>query len=560
MPLARLCRLLALAAPFLTIPTLAAPTLAEDRSIIVLDGSGSMWGQIDGRPKLEIAREALGAVLSEMPPDAELGLMAYGHREKGSCEDIELIVPPGPGTAQAITDAAKAMKFLGKTPLTESVRRAAAELRSTEEKATVILITDGIETCEADPCALGAELEASGVDFTAHVVGFGLTAEEGATVACLAENTGGRYIEAKDAGSLVEALKTTVAVAEPEPQPVPEPPPPPVALAENVDPLLYLAEGGPEPGDELASEAYFDFFAIAPDGTVATETATTIYGRSKGALPPGRYRMRTTLHEVVVSQEVEIGPASDLSQPVAVLDAGILNLTLRPAPGADPDPDAYWEIRGPEDVSDYGYQRAFRVFPAGEYGLNARLGPAELSQSVVIEAGKTTDLDLVIGVGLAAVEARYTEGMKVEGGDHFVEIFQAKTAIDGSHKSMGYGYGAGLTFDLPAGDYVAVVRLGAAEAEVPFSVKVGERTDITVPLNAGVAAFTSPGDEFIEVLAAKADINGNRASLTYGYGPAFQTTLPAGDYLVTIRKDDKRAEFPLTVKAGERTELALTLP
>ncbi|MFN4201846.1 MAG: hypothetical protein ACK4GM_02165, partial [Tabrizicola sp.] len=329
---------------------------------------------------------------------------------------------------------------------------------------------------------------------------------------------------------------------------------------ENVDPLLYLADGGPEPDEKLASDAYFDFFAIAPDGTVSTETATTIYGRSKGALPAGRYQMRTTLHEVVVTQEVEIGPDSELSQPVAVLDAGILNLTLRPAPGAEPDPDAFWEIRGPDDVSDYGYQRAFRVFPAGEYGLNARLGSAEVSQSVTIEAGKTTDLDLVLGVGLAAVEATYTEGMKVEGGDHFVEIFEARTAIDGSRKSIDYGYGAGLTFDLPAGDYVAVVTLGAAKAEVPFSVKVGERTDITVPLNAGVAAFTAPGNEFIEVLAGKADINGNRASLAYGYGPTLQTTLPAGDYLVAISKEDKRAETPLTVKAGERTELVLTLP
>ncbi len=224
---------------------LAAPVLAEGKSIIVLDASGSMWGQIDGRPKLEIAREALGSMLSDLDPATEIGIMAYGHREKGSCEDIELVVSPAGGTARAITDAANAMKFLGKTPLTESVRRAAAELKSTEEKATVILITDGIETCEADPCALGAELEASGVDFTAHVVGFGLTAEEGATVACLAENTGGKYIQAKDAGSLVEALKTTVAVVEPEP--VPEPEPEPAVLEDNVDPVLYLAEGGPKP-------------------------------------------------------------------------------------------------------------------------------------------------------------------------------------------------------------------------------------------------------------------------------------------------------------------------
>ena len=72
--------------------------LAADRAIIVLDASGSMWGQIDGRPKVEIARETLRTVLQTVPSDMELGLMAYGHREKGSCEDIELVVPPAAGS------------------------------------------------------------------------------------------------------------------------------------------------------------------------------------------------------------------------------------------------------------------------------------------------------------------------------------------------------------------------------------------------------------------------------------------------------------------------------
>ena len=130
------------------------PAAADGRTIIVLDGSGSMWGQIDGKPKLEIAREALAEVLKSIPADTELGLIAYGHRSKGACDDIETLVAPATGTAQAIADAAAKMQFLGKTPLTESVRRAAAELHSTEEKATVVLITDGIETCEGDPCAL----------------------------------------------------------------------------------------------------------------------------------------------------------------------------------------------------------------------------------------------------------------------------------------------------------------------------------------------------------------------------------------------------------------------
>ena len=100
-----------------------------------------------------------------MPADLELGFMAYGHREKGNCDDIELIVPPAAGTANAITTAADNLKFLGKTPLTAAVKQAAEALKYTEDKATVILITDGLETCNADPCALGKELEAVGRRF-----------------------------------------------------------------------------------------------------------------------------------------------------------------------------------------------------------------------------------------------------------------------------------------------------------------------------------------------------------------------------------------------------------
>jgi Ca-activated chloride channel homolog len=542
-----------------TLSPLAAQ--AEGKSIIVLDASGSMWGQIDGRAKLEIAREALGTVLSGIDPATEIGLMAYGHREKGSCEDIELVVPPAAGTGKAISDAANAMKFLGKTPLTEAVRRAAAELKSTEAKATVILITDGIETCEGDPCALGAELEASGIDFTANVVGFGLTEEEGKAVACLADNTGGTYIQAKDAGDLVKALKTTVAVAEPAPEPVPEPAPAPAALENNVDPILYLAEGGPEPEERVLQDAYFQFFPIKADGTLDEENWISIYGSSLGALPEGKYRLRTTLHEVIVDQDVTIAPPTELSQPVVVLDAGILDLTLRASPGADPDPDAFWELRGANDLSDTGYGQAYRVVPSGEHALSAKLGAAELSQSVVIDAGKVTTLDLVIGTGLAAVDAYYTDGMKVDGSDHFVEILSAKKDIDGNQKSFSYTYGAGATFDLPAGDYVARVTLGAAVVEAPFTVKVGERVDVPVILNAGVVAFTfGDSNTFIEVLAAKPDIAGNRVQFGYGYGPNWQSTFPAGDYVASVDFNGVKTETPFTVKAAERLELTIKQP
>ncbi|MEX0956615.1 MAG: VWA domain-containing protein [Rhizobiaceae bacterium] len=201
---------------------------AAERTMIVLDASGSMWGQIEGEAKIGIARRVLADVLGSVPGEIELGLMAYGHRQKGQCSDIETLVAPAQGSASAISSAAESLSPLGKTPLTAAVRRAAEELKYTEDKATVVLITDGVETCEADPCALGRELDRLGVDFTAHVVGFGLSADEGRQVACLAEETGGLYLPADNAEALTDALTTPFTeIAEaalPEPEPKPAPP------------------------------------------------------------------------------------------------------------------------------------------------------------------------------------------------------------------------------------------------------------------------------------------------------------------------------------------------
>lgn len=67
----------------------------QGETMIVVDGSGSMWGQIDGTPKIEIARDAIGRMLADWPDDRRLGLMAYGHRREGDCDDIETLLRPG---------------------------------------------------------------------------------------------------------------------------------------------------------------------------------------------------------------------------------------------------------------------------------------------------------------------------------------------------------------------------------------------------------------------------------------------------------------------------------
>ena len=199
---------------------LASPSLAQQDNradtILVLDASGSMWGQIDGVNKVVIARDVVSQVIQEMPADLDLGLMAYGHNRRADCSDIEMLIEPGRGTRSAIVDAVNAINPRGRTPMTDAVVAAAQALRHTENAATVILVSDGVETCEADPCAIAAELERSGVDFTTHVIGFDVASEPEARVQmqCLAENTGGEFLTADNAEELTTAL-TQVAVAPP---------------------------------------------------------------------------------------------------------------------------------------------------------------------------------------------------------------------------------------------------------------------------------------------------------------------------------------------------------
>ena len=221
----------------------AAPTAptGPGTAMLVLDASGSMWGQIQGRTKIEIAREAVGTMLQSWPRNQQLGLMAYGHRSKGNCADIEVLKAPGVLDVNAMQQAVNALQPKGMTPISASVRMAAEQLKFSERKATVILVSDGEETCHADPCALGAELEKLGVDFTAHVVGFDLPEGKArAQLQCLAKTTGGMYVEARDAAELNKALGQITKAAPAAPAVVAVAPPKPV---KNLKPpkgcLLY---------------------------------------------------------------------------------------------------------------------------------------------------------------------------------------------------------------------------------------------------------------------------------------------------------------------------------
>ena len=181
------------------------------KTMVVLDASGSMWAKIDATSKIEIARDVVSTVLETWPESEHLGLVAYGHRKKGDCGDIETLIRPDKLDVARFAETIKGINPKGKTPMSDAVVLAAEELKHTENQATVILITDGEETCDADPCAVGRALEATGVDFTAHVIGFNVAEDDTAGMRCLAESTGGRFMLADDATELKSSFEDSVA-------------------------------------------------------------------------------------------------------------------------------------------------------------------------------------------------------------------------------------------------------------------------------------------------------------------------------------------------------------
>ena len=209
----------------LTAGTVQAAPECFDDAMIVFDGSGSM-GEITANQRatrIHEARQALRYALPEIAIHRRLGLMTYGTGEAGACSTT-LKFPPIENAADPIIAEIEALAEGGLTPLTASVVEAAEVLFYKVRPATVVLVTDGNETCGGTPCATGKFIEAQGHDLTVHVIGFRVDvddfvwdnpeqeAHEGATIVakCLADTTEGRFVTSETVDELIEALQVTL--------------------------------------------------------------------------------------------------------------------------------------------------------------------------------------------------------------------------------------------------------------------------------------------------------------------------------------------------------------
>ena len=546
----------------------AAPARAADENvIIVLDASGSMWGRIDEKPKIQIAREVMDQVLADLDGKAEIGIMTYGHRKKGDCGDIETLIPVGQVNRAAYMEKINALNPKGKTPITATVRKAAEELRFTEEKATVILVSDGLETCDADPCALASELEAAGVDFAAHVVGFDLKDEDTASLQCLATTTGGKYLAAENADQLGEAIGTVVAAAPepaPEPEPTPEPEPQPATGPGNVKVSVRLTEGS-----EPIEGAYLYFYESDDAGSQGGEAAKGAARRTY-ELAPGKYLVNTKVGPAPGSAVIDVKAGEALEADV-ILNAGLLSAKAAEKEVGEPNPQAYIYVYEPEQNADgsrtkvtNGNQNTMFTLPAGRYYVTATLGKSTKGAEVEVKPGERTDLTLVLGSGVLKVDV-----LAMEGGqpldDGYIYVYEVEQKADGSRTKVTNG-GQRTQFKIPAGSYYVTGQSGKAIAGREIEVKAGERTEASIIINMGMlkaSAIPAEGgkpfdDAYISVFEAEKALDGSRRRIDAG-NQRNRFALPAGKYVVHAKMGNAAGETEVEIKAGSLVEPVLNL-
>lgn len=387
---------------------MATQAQAKDRFVLLIDGSGSMWGQVDGQAKITILRNALENVLGQLDTQSEVGIVAFGHREKGNCADIEEILPPTPFDADLIRSAIANIQPKGKTPLSDGVRFAAQSLRFTEDKATVVILGDGRESCSKDPCAVAEELEALGVDLTVHAIAFDIADKEGAAqLRCFAEKTGGMFLPAANSTELVAALEAVREEVAPEPEPI------------AIDMTFMPVDA--KSGVPFAQAIDWTIVNRA-DGAEIAKPGTT--GPLVLALAPGDYTARVSFAGFTGDVAFSVGSANAMTLKVPVQPPEPTQVILRAIDAKTDEPipeELAWTFvnSATEEIFDLtGGPNDIRKIPPGNYEVYVQVGDALGETRVTVLQAQITDVVISVVIEtsspLSANGESFSAGSAVE--------------------------------------------------------------------------------------------------------------------------------------------------
>ncbi|NCG31203.1 MAG: VWA domain-containing protein [Bacteroidetes bacterium] len=187
------------------------------RILFIFDASNSMNGIWNKKPKIDVATRLLSAALDSLygVENLQLGMRVYGHDKyymKGQdCDDTKLLVPLGSNKTTQIKAELRKLKPKGTTPIAATLEKSADDFPRCPNgncRNIIILITDGIEECSGDPCAVSMALQRRGIILKPFIIGIGLNVEFREHYECM-----GSFYDASDEERFKNVLDIVISQA-----------------------------------------------------------------------------------------------------------------------------------------------------------------------------------------------------------------------------------------------------------------------------------------------------------------------------------------------------------
>jgi len=549
---------------------------APPTSMIIVDGSGSMWGNLgsEKRAKLEIVRDAMRALLPSLKPEARIGIASFGHRRRGNCGDAEVILPPDTNAPQRLALPIDKLNAVGKGPVVLALREAVTAMAGANP-GSVILVADDIDNCGQDICRAMSGIMASSPNLVVHTIALGLDSAKVAHISCIARMTGGKLWNALDAAGVQSALGQAIelahlqtgsesAASEAEAAPSDKP-------AEGAPPGLYLSVGLGAKSATLDTPVHWRITKAGGSGEVVRDTrAAALYEK----LAPGSYDVEAELGLARARQTVDV--EADKATEVRInLNGGVMKMQTRATAGGALLEQPIFMVtpaNAAKDTPPLWIGRDAQpeiVLPAGEYVVTAETNVARQQNKVTIAPATGTSLNAVLSAGTLELSA--TRGTPSSPGDQAVGdvtfiIYQDDPDAAQGRREVVRSSAANPSFVLPAGTYYITARTPTSEVREQIAMGAGDTVKQVMTLSmarirlaASLGGRPVTAENPITFRIVRLGAEPHEVLRTTGKEPEFD--LSAGRYRIeaSLGNGNVMAASEINLSAGQAQKITLPL-
>ena len=198
--------------------------LSDDVPVaLILDASRSMLGEVEGRRRMDVARDAMLQIAPGPLTQRRASLVSFGNDRVNECDNIPILHSFGSDDVRSTLDAIQALEpaepgegeeSLFGSPLYRALEVAMGTLPPEADEASIVMVTDGIDACDRNICELVPTLQDRGI--TVDILAIDVDPALLGQLACVPAGTGGALLPSDNLTSITSYVSLLSRAAQGE--------------------------------------------------------------------------------------------------------------------------------------------------------------------------------------------------------------------------------------------------------------------------------------------------------------------------------------------------------